>query len=32
MSTRTCHALLAVAFIAICIGLARAGWYFVMAL
>lgn len=32
MSKRTCHALLAIAFVAIMIGLARVGWYVVMAL
>lgn len=30
MSARTCHALLALSFVAILIGLARVGWYVVM--
>lgn len=32
MSTRMCHALLAVSTVAIMIGLARVGWYVVMSL
>lgn len=30
MSTRVCHALLAVSVVGICIGLARVSWYVVM--
>jgi len=32
MSTRTCHALLAVCVLAILIGVARVSWYVVMSL
>jgi len=32
MSTRTCHALLVVAAVAILIGVARVSWYVVMSL
>lgn len=30
MSARTCHVLLALSIAAICIGMARIGWYVVM--